>query len=105
MKQLTPAEVHVLLQQDAQVVLLDVREPEEVMRVHLPGAVHIPMAEVPSRLQELDPEAHIVVYCHHGIRSAQVAAFLMQHGFVQVSNLKGGIDAWAVQIDPALPRY
>lgn len=102
---LTPAEVHALLQRGAALVLLDVREPEEVRLVRLPGSVHIPMAEIPSRLHELDPETHIVVYCHHGIRSAHVVAFLVQQGFSQVSNLAGGIDAWAAEVDPGLPRY
>jgi len=86
-------------------VLLDVREPEEVEFVRLAGSVHIPMGDIPGRLHELDPGADIVVYCHHGIRSANVAAFLQQREFVSVANLSGGIDAWSLTVDPALPRY
>jgi len=87
------------------VVLLDVREPEEVALARLPGSVHIPMGEIPGRLHELDPDAQIVVYCHHGIRSANVAAYLVQRDFTDVANLAGGIDAWSLTVDPSLPRY
>jgi rhodanese-related sulfurtransferase len=63
------------------------------------------MGDIPSRLTELDPEAEWVVVCHHGIRSAQVAIYLARAGFDRVSNLTGGIDAWALEVDPAMPRY
>jgi len=86
-------------------VLLDVREPEELLLARLPGAVHIPMGDVPGRLHELDPDAGIVVFCHHGIRSASVAHFLAQRDFGNVVNLAGGIDAWSVHVDPSVPRY
>ena len=86
-------------------VLLDVREAEEVALVQLPHSVHIPLGDIPSRLQELDPEAEIVVYCHHGVRSLRVVHFLRQHDFAQVVNLAGGIDAWANEIDPRMARY
>ena len=86
-------------------VLLDVREPEEVAIASLTNAVHIPMGEIPGRLHELDPDANIVVYCHHGIRSMQVANFLVQHDFEQVVNLAGGIEAWAAVVEPGMARY
>ena len=86
-------------------VLLDVREPEEVAIVRLPGAVHIPMGEVPGRLHELDPDKEIIVYCHHGVRSLHVAQFLVQRDFDRVSNLTGGIDAWAIEVEPGMARY
>ena len=86
-------------------VLLDVREAEEVALVHLPHSVHIPMGDIPSRLPELDPEAEIVVYCHHGIRSLRVVHFLRQHDFARAVNLAGGIDAWANEIEPSMARY
>ncbi|MGE0826300.1 MAG: rhodanese-like domain-containing protein [Candidatus Binatia bacterium] len=88
-----------------EVVLLDVREPEEVALVRLPGAIHIPMGEVPGRLHELDPDKEIVVYCHHGVRSLRVANFLAQRDFTQVTSLAGGIDAWAIEIEPGMARY
>jgi rhodanese-related sulfurtransferase len=87
------------------VVLLDVREAEELRVARLSRAVHIPMGEVPGRLHELDPEAEIVVFCHHGGRSASVAQFLAQRDFGHVMNLAGGIDAWSALVDPSVPRY
>ena len=88
-----------------QVVLLDVREPAELQLAELQGAVHIPMREVPQRLHELDREAALVVVCHGGARSRQVAGFLLGAGFKHVFNLAGGIDAWSQTIDPHVPRY
>jgi rhodanese-related sulfurtransferase len=86
-------------------VVLDVREPEELALAPFPRAVHIPMGEVPGRLSELDPEQEVVVVCHHGIRSAQVAGYLSSVGFGRVLNLSGGIDAWSVSVDPSVRRY
>jgi rhodanese-related sulfurtransferase len=85
--------------------ILDVREPEEILIVRFPGAVEIPMGDIPSRFGELDPNDEIVVVCHHGVRSAHVAGYLAQQGFQQVRNLAGGIDAWAMLVDPSLARY
>lgn len=88
-----------------QVVLLDVREPSELQLAELQGAVHIPMREVPQRLDELDRETTLVVVCHVGARSRQMAGFLLGEGFKHVFNLTGGIDAWSQTIDPHVPRY
>ncbi len=85
--------------------LLDVREPWEYERCHVPGSLHIPMATLPLRHGELDPERDIVVICHHGGRSMQSAVFLEHHGYRSIHNLTGGIHAWAINIDPAMPRY
>lgn len=85
--------------------LLDVREPWEVALGALPGSVAIPMAQVPARLHELDARRPVVCICHHGVRSMQVAIFLRRQGFADVSNLAGGIDAWAREVDPAFPTY
>lgn len=86
-------------------VLLDCRELVELSLARIDGAVHIPMGEIPDRLAELDATRETVVFCHHGIRSAQVAAFLRQQGFACVRNMAGGIDAWSTQVDPSTPRY
>ncbi|MCC5876740.1 MAG: sulfurtransferase [Candidatus Sumerlaeia bacterium] len=88
-------------------VLIDVRETEEVALCAIPGAVHVPMGDIPSRLMELEEHAEeeVVVYCHHGVRSANVQAFLKNHGFENVRNLVGGIDAWSLRADPSTPRY
>jgi rhodanese-related sulfurtransferase len=85
--------------------LLDVREPEEIALAPFPGALHLPMGDVPSRLSELDADAEWVIICHHGIRSAQVAMYLARMGFERVANLSGGIDQWSLTIDPSVPRY
>ena len=84
--------------------LLDVREPGEHQFVDM-GGYPIPLRELPARLHELDQSREIVVYCHHGTRSAHAVSFLLGKGYQQVRNLVGGIDQWAIQIDPSLPRY
>ena len=87
------------------VVLLDVREHDELATAAVPGAVHIPMREIPARLAELDAAKPLVVMCHSGGRSQRVAQFLKSQGFSNVFNLSGGIDAWSTQIDSRVPRY
>jgi rhodanese-related sulfurtransferase len=86
-------------------VLLDVREPWEFQTCHIAGSVPIPMNSIPARLQELEEEAPIVCICHHGARSMSVAAFLERNGFTQVTNLTGGVHAWALQVDTTMPTY
>jgi rhodanese-related sulfurtransferase len=84
--------------------ILDVRETWEHQIGALPGARLIPMDDLPFRADELDPQRETVVYCHHGVRSAAVVQWLRSQGFPAV-NLRGGIDAWAVAVDPTLRRY
>ena len=87
-------------------LLLDVREPWEYATANLPGAVLMPMGDVPSRAhQELDPDQPIVVLCHHGARSLSVTMWLREQGFEHVQSLAGGIDRWSRVIDPGVPRY
>lgn len=90
---------------DPNVVLLDVREPDEVATAHIDGAKHIPMREIAARTGELDASAPIAVFCHHGGRSERVANYLAANGFANVVNVDGGIDAYAEKIDPSIPRY
>jgi rhodanese-related sulfurtransferase len=85
-------------------ILLDVREDWELAIAKVPGIVHIPMGEVPSRLGELDPSKEIVVLCRSGRRSLDVAQFLQQRGY-RSFNLAGGILAWGRELDPSLPAY
>lgn len=86
--------------------LVDVREMDEWQFCKIPGAMHLPLGRVPLEAHELlDPESEIVVYCHHGMRSAQAQKFLLEHGFKNVKNLTGGIEAWSVEIDPSVKRY
>ena len=86
-------------------VLLDVREPWEFDVCRIEGAHSIPMRSIPQRLEELDAGSEIVAICHHGMRSAQVAAFLEQNGFTKLYNLQGGVAAWAAQVDAQMPTY
>jgi rhodanese-related sulfurtransferase len=86
-------------------LLLDVRENDERAAARIEPSVHIPMNEIPGRLEELPRDRPIVVYCHHGQRSAMVAGYLERAGFSRVSNLTGGIDAWSLRVDPSVPRY
>lgn len=90
---------------DSEVVLLDVREPDELARASVDGAMHIPMNEIPARLDELDRDKPITVMCHGGARSMRVATFLTAQGFDRVFNLRGGIDAWSREVDSTVPRY
>ena len=107
MKQITPRELAAWLSDAAREkpVLLDVREPWEWQAARIEGARHIPMGEVPARLDELDRGQEVVAICHHGGRSQQVAMFLEKNGFAKVHNLQGGVDAWSRTVDPAVPLY
>ena len=85
--------------------VLDVREARELAVCRLEGALHIPLAEVPARAEELPTDLPLVVVCHHGARSQMVVDYLRNAGFNNAVNLDGGIDAWACDIDPSMPRY
>lgn len=104
-EELSPAELVERMRNGEDWQVLDVREPWELGIVSLPDAVAIPMNQVPNRQRELDPERPLAVLCHGGMRSYRVAAWLQQHGFRQVVNVAGGIDAWAAEVDPSLARY
>jgi len=86
-------------------LLLDVRESWEIELCQIPGTHHLPMHLIPTQLEALDGTPEIVVICHHGVRSMQVALFLERQGFDGIYNLSGGIEAWANDIDPAMRRY
>lgn len=110
MDQITPQALKAILDgdgtiDDRRLMLLDVREPWEhaICRIH--GSDLLPMRQVPSNIAKLDQERPIVVICHHGIRSQQVARFLDQQGFKRVINLRGGIAAWASDVDPEMRTY
>lgn len=107
MQQITPQELQRWLDEPgrARPILLDVREPWEREICSLPESLHVPMNTVPARTGELDPDADLVVICHHGSRSSQVGLYLEQRGFARVYNLNGGVDAWARTVDPSMPIY
>lgn len=103
--EVTPEELKARLAQGEELKLVDVREPWERQTAAIEPSVHIPMGDIPSRVQELDPDETTVVYCHHGVRSLNVTAWLRQQGFEKVQSLRGGIDSWSSKVDPMVPKY
>lgn len=86
-------------------VLVDVREGWELERCRLDDAIHLPLHELARRRDELPRDRDLVIVCHHGVRSRLAAAWLASAGFAPVWNLAGGVEAWAAEADPTLPRY
>jgi rhodanese-related sulfurtransferase len=90
-------------------LVLDVREPAELLAASVTASgfalLAIPMGSIPARIAELDPRRPIACLCHHGARSMQVAHYLAANGFEHIANITGGIDAWAVELDPRVARY
>jgi rhodanese-related sulfurtransferase len=105
MEELSPAAFAARRARGEDLTLLDVREPWELAIARVEGALHIPMAEIPGRIGELDRAKPVVVMCHSGIRSARVAHYLESTWSRTVFNLAGGIDAWSQVIDSTVPRY
>jgi rhodanese-related sulfurtransferase len=105
MKQISAVALQERLSNQEMLFLLDVRELQEFNYAHIAGSVLIPMNQIPQRLNELDLEQEIIVICHHGIRSQQVAYYLQDQGFKQIVNLIGGVAAWASDCDLTMPRY
>ena len=104
--EISPHETKKMLEHGEKFIILDVREPWEFQTAHIQGAKLIPMGDVPSRAhQELDPDERIVVVCHHGVRSLNVASWLRQQGFEQAQSMRGGIDQWSRQVDAKVPVY
>jgi rhodanese-related sulfurtransferase len=89
----------------ADVVLIDVREPSEFETCRIAGAELIPMRQIPEHLGSLPKDKHLLIHCHHGGRSLRVTQYLRANGYDAVSNVAGGIDAWSLVIDSAVPRY
>lgn len=106
MESVTPAQLNDLIDDpEAEIQLVDVREQWEVDLCQIENSIHIPMANIPASFHLIEFNLPIVVYCHHGMRSLQVAQFLENGGYIHVLNLLGGIDAWAREIDPQMKSY
>lgn len=103
--EITPRELGDAIKGGRRPALLDVREPYEFELVHLPDSRHIPLRDLPARLHELDPHGDLVVLCHHGMRALEAVDLLRGAGFARARSLAGGIDAWAEEMDPSMPRY
>lgn len=104
---MTPSELAERLRSPNPPRLLDVREAEEHAFCELPGSVLVALSELQERAGDIVAwkDDEIVVYCHHGVRSAHAIGFLRGLGFTKLTNLSGGIDRWSVEVDPAVPRY
>lgn len=100
-----PRELRERLDRGDDLLLVDVREPHEWAIARLDGSTLVPMGALPQRLNDLDPAREIVLVCHHGNRSMHALRFLERMGFKRLLNLRGGIDAWSREVDPATPRY
>jgi rhodanese-related sulfurtransferase len=98
-------EVKDLFDSKANLCLIDVRQDWEFELCHVEGSLHLPLDQLPQRLTEIPENTPLFTLCHHGIRSGHAAAFLKNAGFKDVSNIKGGIDAWAKEINPTLKTY
>lgn len=105
MKHVDPERLKARLAAGEKLQLLDVREEWEYQTARIEGSLLMPMGQVIARMAELDPQAATVVICHHGGRSMQVAGLLERQGFSNVTNLTGGVDAWARTVDPSMPVY
>ena len=102
---ITPRQLAERLTTDDPPTLVDVREDWECDIAAIPGSLHLPIAQIPGRLEELPRERDLVVYCHHGARSLQVAMWLRHQGYERVANLDGGIDGWSTDVNQEIPRY
>lgn len=107
MRQLTAPQLQTMLisSVEQKPLLLDVREPWEWQIAHIEGARHLPMGQIPANVEQIDRTHPTVVICHHGMRSLQVIAFLQRHGFDNLHNLQGGIDAWSREVNPQVALY
>ena len=105
--QIAPSELHAWRADTARPApfVVDVREPWEYAHCRIDGSLLVPLGELPARLGELPAERELVLVCHHGNRSQNAAQWLAQNGYPHVHNLRGGIEAWAVEVDPAVRRY
>jgi adenylyltransferase/sulfurtransferase len=105
-EEITATELKALMDAGEKIQLIDVRQPEEFAFAKIEGAKLIPLGELPSRVNELDPTREVVFQCKTGIRSARAVEFLQQTGYAgKTKNLRGGITAWSNEVDPKVPKY
>jgi rhodanese-related sulfurtransferase len=104
----TPPDIQRRIDAGEQIVLIDVREPEEFAITRIEGATLIPMRNIPANLQQLEAKADentLIVFCHHGVRSLNVVHWLREQGVSTCQSMAGGIDAWSALVDRSVPRY
>lgn len=106
MRNFTPKELQeYLAQAETQPLLLDVREPWEFEYCAIKGSILIPMGELPNEVDTLDPNKETIMICHHGIRSRHMGYYMEQVGFTSITNLEGGVERWAEDVEPDMKRY
>jgi len=105
--ELSVREAAALLASQSPPALVDCREEDEFAIANIPGARLLPMSQIVQRVGELDAsrDERVIVHCHHGGRSLRVARWLREQGFSQAQSMAGGIDGWALEVDPSTPRY
>ena len=103
--EITPKDTKLRLDRGEKLLLVDVREPWEFEICCIEGAKLIPMGSIPANLQALDTGDEVICYCHHGMRSLDVAVWLRGQGVERARSLAGGIERWSLEIDPRVPRY
>ena len=103
--EISPRDVKQRLDRGEKLLLVDVREPHEHALCRIQGATLIPMGTIPANLQKLDADEDVICFCHHGMRSLDVANWLRSQGVTSTKSMAGGIDRWSTEIDPKVPRY
>ncbi|WP_035563840.1 rhodanese-like domain-containing protein [Hymenobacter sp. IS2118] len=104
--EINSADLHARLQAGEDLQLVDVRQPEEFDYCHIPGSLLLPLDELPRRAAEIRAAGPVVLICHHGVRSAQALGYLRHRlAHTNLLNLRGGVAAWAAEVDPTFPRY
>lgn len=103
--EISPREVKDRLDRGEKLMLIDVREPHEHVLCRIESATLIPMGTIPANLQKLDADEDVICFCHHGMRSLDVANWLRSQGIATAKSMAGGIDRWSTEIDPGVPRY
>ena len=104
-KEISATEASNLKQSNSEILFLDVREHSELDICRIEGALHIPIGEIPERMGSLPRDKTIIIFCHHGMRSANIQQYLEASGFENLINMGGGIHAWSHYVDPEVPTY
>jgi rhodanese-related sulfurtransferase len=103
--EIVPRDVRQRLKSGESLLLVDVREPWEHQTAHIEGARLIPLREIPAHVDDIQDAGEVVLFCHHGMRSLDAAAWLRSKGIAGARSMSGGIDRWSVEIDASVPRY
>jgi rhodanese-related sulfurtransferase len=103
--EIEPRELRHMIERRDEFLLIDVREPWEHQRARIQGSVSVPLREISGNVTRLAGPETVILYCHHGIRSLDAAAWLRSQGISGARSMAGGIDRWSIEVDPKVPRY